>query len=231
MFLGHFGVAMAAQRVAPLPSLGTLVLAAQLVDGIWPIMVLMGLEKVHITPGITAASPLDFVWYPYTHSLLFGALWASALAGAYYAMRRDRTGAAWIAALVLSHWVLDVISHRPDMPLWPGSPRLGLGLWNSLPASIAVEFALLGAGAWIYSRATRARDAIGRWGFRAFVLTLAAIYLASVFGPPPPSERALAWSALGGWLFVAWGYWIGRHRKARASAWAITRSREWHTLS
>ncbi len=186
MFLGHFGVAMAGKAVAPRPSLGTLVLAAQLADGIWPVLVLLGIEQVRIAPGITAATPLDFVWYPYSHGLLFDGVWAALLGGAYYARRRDGTGACWLGALVLSHWVLDVASHRPDMPLWPGSPRIGLGLWNSLPATMLVEFGLLGAGAWIYGRATRARDAVGRWAWRAFVGVLAALYLASALGPAAP---------------------------------------------
>lgn len=217
MFIGHFGVAMAAQRVAPGPSLGTLVLAAQLVDGIWPVFLLLGWERVEIVPGITAATPLLFVSYPYTHSLAAGMLWGAALAGAYYAQRRDRAGALWLAALVLSHWVLDFVSHRPDMPLWPGGPVVGLGLWYSLPASIAVELALFGIGAWLYASATRPRDRIGTYAFVAFVGLLAAIYLSSVFGPPPPSVRVLAMSGLLGWLFVVWAYWIGRHRTTAAA--------------
>ncbi len=212
MFIGHFGLAMAAKKVAPKPSLGTLVLAAQLVDGVWPVLVLLGWERVEIQPGITAVTPLDFVSYPYTHSLAAGAVWAALLAGGYYGLRRDRTGAAWLAALVLSHWVLDFVSHRPDLPLWPGGPKVGLGLWDSLPATLVVEFALLGAGAWLYATATRARDRIGTYAFAAFVTVLAAIYAAAVFGPPPPSVRALAMSGLLGWLFIVWAYWIDRHR-------------------
>jgi len=217
MFIAHFGFAMAARRVAPQPAFGTLLLAAMLVDGIWPVFVLLEWERVEIVPGITAVTPLLFASYPYTHSLLFGALWAALLGGGYYTLRRDRGGALWLAALVLSHWVLDFAAHRPDMPLWPGGPKVGLGLWYSLPGTLVVEFAIFGGGAWLYATATRARDRIGSVAFRAFVLTLAGIYLASVFGPPPPSVRVLAMSGLLGWLFVAWAYWIDRHR-VRASA-------------
>src|SRR5512140_1902671 len=142
MFLGHFGVAMAGKQVAPRPSLGTLVLAAQFVDGLWPILLLLGIEQVRIAPGITAVTPLDFTSYPYSHSLLADALWAALVAGAYWMFRRDARGALWLGALVLSHWLLDFASHRPDMPLWPGSPGLGLGLWFSLPATLAVEYGL-----------------------------------------------------------------------------------------
>jgi membrane-bound metal-dependent hydrolase YbcI (DUF457 family) len=212
MFIGHFGVALAAKRLAPGPSLGTLILAALLVDGVWPVFLLLGWEKVEIVPGITAVTPLLFVSYPYTHSLVAGVLWGSLLATAYFLRRRDHAGALWLAALVVSHWVLDFVSHRPDMPLWPGGPRVGLGLWYSLPATLVVEFALLGIGAWLYVSVTRPRDRIGMVAFWAFVATLAAIYSASVFGPPPPSVQVLAMSGLLGWLFVVWAYWIDRHR-------------------
>jgi len=212
MFLGHFGVALAAKRVAPSPSLGTLLLAAMLVDGIWPVMLLLGWERLEIVPGLTAASPLDFVSYPYTHSLAAGAAWGALLAGGYYVLRRDRAGALWLAALVLSHWLLDFASHRPDLPLWPGSARVGLGLWYSLPATLVTEFGLLAVGAAIYASVTRPRDATGRYALWALVATLAAIYVASLVGPPPPDAKVVAYSALAGWLFVAWAYWIDRHR-------------------
>ena len=213
MFIGHLGLAFAAKKVAPRPSLGTLALAAQLVDGVWPVFLLLGWEKVEIVPGITAVTPLLFASYPYTHSLAAGAVWALLLAGGYYLLRRDGVGAGWIAALVVSHWILDFISHRPDMPLWPGGPKVGLGLWNSVPATLAVEFALFAGGIWLYLSATRARDRIGIWALAVFVTLLAVLYLAAVFGPPPPSVQMLAMSGLLGWLFVVWAYWIDRHRE------------------
>jgi membrane-bound metal-dependent hydrolase YbcI (DUF457 family) len=212
MLLGHFGVALAAKKVAPRPSLGTLVLAAMLADGIWPVFMLLGLEKVEIVPGITAVTPLLFVSYPYTHSLVADLLWGALVAAVYYLYRRDRAGALWLAALVVSHWVLDFASHRPDMPLWPGSPVVGLGLWYSVPATLAVELGLFAIGAWLYASVTRPRDRIGTYAFWALVATLTALYLASVFGPPPPSVEALAMTGVAGWLFVVWCYWIDRHR-------------------
>lgn len=212
MFLGHFALALAAKKVAPRPSLGTLVLAAQLADGLWPLFLLLRWEEVEIVPGITAVTPLLFVSYPWTHSLLALVLWGALLGGAYFALRRDRVGAWWLGALVASHWVLDAISHRPDMPLWPFGPRVGLGLWYSRPATLVVEAALLALGVWIYVKATRATDRTGRYAFAAFVATLAILYVMSVFGPPPPGVQALAYAGLAGWLFVAWAYWIDRHR-------------------
>ena len=214
MFLGHFGVALAAKKVAPRPSLGTLVLAALLVDGIWPVFMLLGLEKVEIVPGITAVTPLLFVSYPYTHSLAATVLWGALVAAAYFLFRRDRAGALWLAALVLSHWILDFVSHRPDMPLWPGGPLVGLGLWYSVPATLAVELGLFAVGAWLYASVTRPRDRIGTYSLWAFVATMTAVYLSGVFGPPPPSAEALAMTGLAGWLLVAWCYWIDRHRAA-----------------
>jgi hypothetical protein len=128
---------------------------------------------------------------------------------------------------VVSHWVLDLIVHRPDLPLAPGgSLRLGLGLWNSIPATLVVEFGLFITGVWLYVKATSARDAVGRYALWAFVASLFLIYLASSFGPPPPSVKALAATALGLWLWVLWGYWIDRHRevgrvmrRSTASSW------------
>jgi hypothetical protein len=212
VFLGHFGVAFAAKRVAPRPSLGTALLAAQWADGIWPIFVLLGLEHAEIRPGVTVVTPLDFVSYPYSHSLLADLIWAALFAVVYGTLRKDWRGAIWLGVLVLSHWVLDVIAHRPDMPTWPGGPKLGAGLWNSLPATLAVEFALFAVGLWIYRRAAVARDTMGKVLLWTFAITLVVLYTAAVFGPPPPSERALAYTGLLGWAFVAWGYWIDRHR-------------------
>lgn len=212
MFLGHFGLALAAKRVIPRASLGTTVMAAQWADGIWPVFVLIGIEHAEIRPGVTVVTPLDFVSYPFSHSLAADVGWAVLFAVAYGTLRKDWRTALWLGVLVLSHWVLDVIAHRPDMPTWPGGPRLGAGLWNSLPGTLVAEFALFGAGLWLYLRATRARDGRGSVLPWAFAATLIFVYVAAVFGPPPPSERVLAISGLAGWLFVAWGYWIDRHR-------------------
>jgi membrane-bound metal-dependent hydrolase YbcI (DUF457 family) len=212
MLLGHFAVALAARKIAPRPSLGLLVLAAMLPDGIWPAFTLLGLEKVEIVPGITAVTPLSFVSYPYTHSLLADLLWGMFVALVYYLYRRDRVGAFWLGALVVSHWVLDFVSHRPDMPLWPGSAVVGLGLWHSLPATLVVEFGLFVAGVSLYTSVTRPLDAIGNYAFWTLVATLAVLYLVSVFGPPPPSVDALVMTGIASWLLVVWCFWIDHHR-------------------
>jgi FtsH-binding integral membrane protein len=215
VFVGHFAVALAAKRAAPRLPLGTLVLAAQLADLVWPVLVLAGVERFEIRPGITAVTPLDFIHYPYSHSLLALALWGGVLAGACYAWTRRAGMSAVLFLVVLSHWLLDYVSHRPDMPLTVGGgERFGLGLWDSVAATLAVEAAMFAAGIAVYLRTTRPLDRTGRWAFAAFVAFLSVIYVASVFGPPPPSIDAVAWSALGIWLFVAWAYWIDRHRAA-----------------
>jgi hypothetical protein len=129
-------------------------------------------------------------------------------------LRRRLANAFWIAAIVVSHWVLDWIVHRPDLPLFPGDPgRHGLGLWNCVPASLGVEFGLFAAGIFIYLKTTRPRDRTGTYAFRALVAVLVASYLGAAFGPPPPSPEAVAWMALIGYAMVAWGWWIDRHRE------------------
>ena len=219
MFVGHFAVALTAKRAAPGVSLGTLFLAAQLADLIWPTLVLLGVEAVEVRPGITRVTPLDFVRYPYSHSLEALLAWAVAF-GVIYKMR---VRSSWREALilggvVLSHWVLDVISHRPDMPLTLSGPeRLGLGLWNSLPATLTVELLMFALGVALYVTMTRAKDRIGGIGFWTLIGFMTAIYFASLFGSPPPSAEAVAWSDQGQWLLVAWAYWIDRHREALAS--------------
>ena len=215
MFIGHFAVAFAAKRAAPEVSLGTLFLAAQLADLVWPTLVLLGIESFTIRPGVTAVTPLDFTRYPYSHSLVGMALWGVLLGIVFFIFRRNARGAVILVAVVLSHWLLDFISHRPDLPLTlTGAERFGLGLWHSRVATLAVEGLLFAACVWVYARATRAADRTGRWSFIAFVIFLVVIYLANIFGPPPPSVAAVAWSAQAIWLLVAWGYWIDRHRTA-----------------
>jgi len=214
VFIGHFAVAFAAKRIAPAVSLGTLFLAAQLADLIWPTLVLLGIEIVEIRPGIAPMTPLEFVRYPYSHSLVALTAWSALLGGAWLLRHRAAVSSAMVVtAVAMSHWLLDVISHRPDMPLTLSGPtRLGLGLWNSIPATIVVEGLMFAAGVALYARGTAARNGIGRNGFGALVAFLALVYIASAFGPPPPSATAVAWTAQAIWLLVAWAYWVDRNR-------------------
>ncbi|HSG41081.1 MAG TPA: hypothetical protein VLE27_15695 [Thermoanaerobaculia bacterium] len=221
MFIGHFALGMGAKKIAPAVSLGTLFLACQLADLLWPTLVLLGFESFRIQPGITVVTPLDFVSYPFSHSLVALLLWGALLSLGYLALRRSPSrwvSAAVLGALVLSHWVLDFLTHRPDMPVTLGGPtRLGLGLWNSLPGTLAVELLLFAAGVALYTRATEPRDRQGSVGFWALVAFLLIVYFANFFSPPPPSVAAVAWTAQAVWLLVLWGYWVDRHRRPRAA--------------
>lgn len=216
MFLGHYAVAIGAKKAAPKTSLGTLIAAAAFLDLVWPVLVLLGLERVAVAPGATAFTPLDFEHYPISHSLLMSVVWGVAFGVVYFLFRRDRRAAAVLAALVVSHWLLDAVVHRPDLPLTPGGgARIGLGLWNSIPGTLAVELAMFAIGLWLYVRMTRANDRVGGVGLAAFVVFPLAIYAGAAFGPPPPSATAIAWSDMGQWLVIALAAWIDRHRSVR----------------
>jgi len=216
MFLGHFGLGLGAKRAASGVSLGALFMAAQFADLLWPTLVLLGIERVDVVAGVTAVTPLDFVSYPYSHSLLALAVWG-VLCGVIYhvAFRSPIAAGVVLGLLVVSHWVLDVITHRPDMPLTVGGgTRLGFGLWDSVPGTLAAEFLIFLGGLAIYSRATVPRDRIGSIGLWSLVAFLVVVYTASIFGPPPPDARTVAGSAEAMWLLVVWGFWVDRHRTA-----------------
>ena len=219
MFAGHFGVGFGLKRWAPELSLGTLFLAAQLVDLIWPTLLLFNIENVRIEPGATLVTPLDFHHYPFTHSLLGVGLWALGFAIVCRLLGGSKR-AVWIAMVaVVSHWGLDLLVHRPDLPLVPWSElKMGLGGWNSLLVTMLLEGLLFGAGVWWYGRSTTAIDATGRWAFYGLVGFIAMIQVGNFFGPPPPSVTAIAVVGHAQWLLVLWGWWIDRHRKVNGKA-------------
>jgi len=217
MFIGHNAVAFAAKKPAPRVSLGILMGAAMLLDLIWPIMLLLGVEHVRIHKGDTPFTPLEFTDYPWTHSLAMAAAWAVAAAIVYLIFSRYGRGALLVGVCVFSHWVLDWITHRPDLPLYPGGAKVGLGLWNHPIATIAVESAMFAIGILIYRDATRPRDRIGSVGMWAFIIFLAAFYIYNASATPPPNERVLAWGALSGWLLPLWVWWFDRHREPAAA--------------
>ncbi len=217
MVAGHLAVAMGAKRVEPRVTLPVLVAAAFGLDILWPVFVLAGLETVRIDPGNTAFTPLDFVSYPWSHSLLMSLVWG-AIAGhlARVGFKSMRAGLV-VSALVVSHWVLDYVVHRPDLPLWPDGPRVGLGLWQSIPGTLAVEGLLFAAGIAVYLRTTRAIDGQGRWALVALLVTLGGLWAGSPFGPPPPSPTAVAIVGIVmACVIPVWAAWIERHRAVRA---------------
>ena len=212
MFIGHYAVGFAAKRAAPRASLGVLIAAAGLADLLFPVFSLAGWEQVRIEPGATAVAPFAFI-YPLSHSLLTGVGWAVLFAALYWVWTRYLAGAVTIALAVVSHWLLDLVTHRPDLPLYPGGATLaGLGLWNSVAGTVAVEGLLFVAGVWVYAAMTRPRDRTGRYAFWSFVALLVVLYVSSLLGPPPPSVTAMAAVGLLAWLFVFWAAWFDRHR-------------------
>jgi membrane-bound metal-dependent hydrolase YbcI (DUF457 family) len=203
MFIGHAALALAAKPLAPRANLGVALAATYWLDLVWPVLVLAGVERVEVSPGITAFTPLDFVHYPWTHSLAAALAWSALFALACWKL--GRRAALVLGLLVFSHWALDALSHRPDLPLWPGSAAMvGLGLWNSVSGTLLVESALFAAGVAIYLRHS-ARASLAFWLLIAF---FALAYLGAAFGPPPPSAAAVAGSALALWIVPAWGWWI-----------------------
>jgi hypothetical protein len=212
MFIGHAAVALAAKPLMPRVNLAWPLAAAFWVDMVWPVFLLLGIEQVKIDPGNTAFTPLDFVHYPWTHSLAAAFVWSVLFSLA--CVRTGKREAAILGLLVFSHWVLDVLTHRADMPLWPGSEiMLGFGLWNSVPATMVTECAMFAAGIWLYVRSAPSRDRIGTWAFWSLIGFLAIAYLGNAFGPPPPNVTAIAIVGVaGGALFTAWAWWADRHR-------------------
>ncbi len=220
MFIGHFALGFGAEKAAPGVSLGTLFLACQFADLLCPVLVLSGNETVEVQPGNTVVTPLAFTHYPYFKSLVALLGWGLLVGLAYLAFHKflgNRVRACLaVGALVFSHWVLDFLSHGPDLTITlAGSTRLGLGLWKTLPATVAVEGLLFITGVALYARATEALDRTGRIALWALVVFLALVNVANLLGPPPPSGQAVAWTALSMWLLVAWGFWVDRHRRVR----------------
>ena len=214
MFLGHFGVALAAKKAAPKTSLAMLVAAGECLDLLWPVLLLADVEHVRVVKGITAVTPFDFYDYPISHSLVTSLVWGALAAGLYFAFTRYARGAWTIAALVPSHWVMDWLVHRPDMPLWPGnSPKFGLGLWNSWPLTLAAEFLVFGVGLLVYGRCTRPMNRLGRYLIWLWATVLVGSWVSTIAGEPP-SSSAIAWLSLSIWLLVAWAGWADANRSS-----------------
>ncbi|MEX2115285.1 MAG: hypothetical protein WEB37_00240 [Bacteroidota bacterium] len=218
MFIGHFAVALAAKKAAPRVSLGTMILSTSFIDLLWPLFLILGIENVRVDPGNTVVTPLDFYNYPYSHSLGGVVVWSILLGGVYFFLRKDRKAALVVGIGVLSHWILDLVTHRPDLPLLPGYETVvGFGLWNSLVGTLILEIGLFLGGVWLYMQSTKPIDRTGSWSFWALIIFLVLVYLGNLFGPPPPESDTLGYVGLAMWLFVAWGYWIDRHRAARTT--------------
>jgi hypothetical protein len=205
MFVGHLAVALGAKRTVPAVNVGWLIAGVTALDLVWPLFVLAGVERVRIAPGATAFTPFVFESYPWSHSLVMSVVWGLVLAGVARWRRVPSPACALLVALVVSHWVLDFISHAPDMPLWPGpSPRLGLGLWNSITATFVVEGAMWMTGIALFLGASPLRTMKSRVAFWSLVAITTLMWAGGPWGPVPPSVRALGLFGLIGWAMIPW---------------------------
>jgi hypothetical protein len=214
MFVGHYGVSFAAKRIAPMIPLWALFIAVQLLDVLWAPFILLGIEKARIVPGITASNPLDLYFMPYTHSLLAAVLWSGGALLVYRLLARQGSSrhAGFVVALaVISHWLLDLLVHRPDLPLYDNRAKVGLGLWNLPPIAFALEAALLFGGMWLYF----GRASVPRLRMIVFGLVMLVIQAYVFFGPPPASDDAAALTALASYaVFAAIAGRLERGRRA-----------------
>ena len=215
MLLGHYAAGFAAKRAAPNISLGLIFFAAQFLDLLWPVLLLLGVELVNVVPGDTVVTPLQFSYYPISHSLLMVIVWATAITLIYRFATRSKQGAGWLWLAVMSHWFLDALVHRADLPLYPGGNIfIGLGLWNSVVWSIVIEGMLFCGGVFLYVKKTEPLDKTGVIALWSLICFLSVIYIGNIFGPPPPDNMYMIGSVgMAQWLFIGWGYWIDRHRE------------------
>lgn len=214
MFIGHFAVGFASKPFAPKASLGWLMLAPMFCDVLWPAFLALGIEHTEVVPGYTAFTPLNLYDIPWSHSLAMVLVWSAALGGLYFLLNRDRRGATVVAVGVFSHFVLDVLTHRPEMQLYPGAPHvLGLELWASVPGTVIVESVLFVASVLIYARVTKPTSGAGTAGFLAFVGLLVLAYVGNLVSPPPPSWQAVMYAAFFSYLLVPWAAWFDKKRE------------------
>jgi hypothetical protein len=214
MFIGHYGAGFAGKKFSKSASLGTYFMAAQWVDLIWPILILLGIEKVEIEPGISSVTPLNFSYYPFTHSLAGVLVWAILFGTIYYYIKKNYKTSIILGLLVLSHWFLDLLVHIPDLPIFPGAGiKVGFGLWNSFAATLIVEGLVFAAGLYFYLKTTKSKNKIGTFALWGLVVFLVAIYISNLLGPPPPSAEAIGLVGNSQWLIILWGYWINKNRE------------------
>ncbi|MCW8804437.1 MAG: hypothetical protein OQK57_08575 [Ignavibacteriaceae bacterium] len=213
MFIGHFGAGFAGKKFEKSTSLGTYFMAAQWIDLIWPILLLLGIEKAEIKPGVSAVTPLDFTYYPFTHSLFGVIVWGVLFAIVYFLIRKKLKNALILGALVVSHWFLDLLVHVPDLPIFPSySLKVGLGIWNSMAATIIVEGLIFSLGVYLYYKVTKAKNKIGTYSLIGLILFLVLMYVMNIVGPPPDSIEAIGIVGNAQWLIILWGYWIDKNR-------------------
>lgn len=215
MFIGHYGPSFVAKRVDPTIPLWVLVLSAHLMDVFWTIFVILGIERMRIVPGYTRTNPLDLYYQPYTHGLPGACAWALAAAIIYRVLTRNTRAAAIVGATVLSHWLLDLIVHPRDLPLWDDRDKVGLGLWNYPIPSLTLECVLLFGGTLALLATNRSRPR-GRLRWLAPICVLMFVLQVSLFVlPTPPSPDALVSRLLVFYVVLtATAFWIDRGHRA-----------------
>ena len=187
--------------------------AAQFSDLLWPIFLILGIEHARINPGNTAFTPIDFYDYPLSHSLLMSMVWSVLFGGIFFYLKKNLRNSIIVGCIVFSHWLLDFLSHKPDLSLAPRIHMfLGLGLWNSIVGTICIEGFLIIGAVYIYIRTTNSLDRIGDYAFWGLIALLLISYIANITSPLPPSMNAVAYTGFAQWLFIAWAYWIDQHR-------------------
>lgn len=216
MFVGHYSASFVAKRADRSIPLWTLFIAVQFIDVLWSLFVFLGIEKVRIVPGFTRASPLDLYYMPYTHSLVGAIVWSLLFAGTYRVLARSASARSTliVGLAVFSHWVLDLLVHVHDLPLWDNTAKVGFGLWNAPAIELPLEgLLLLGAILWCY------RDHLSRAiGTFVFGVIMVALQIYFFFAPPPPSDKAIAVTAFGSYIVLALVIWWLQDRKASAPA-------------
>jgi membrane-bound metal-dependent hydrolase YbcI (DUF457 family) len=216
MFIGHLGLSFGAKKIAPQVSLGTLFIATQFVDILWPFFLITNIEKVNITPGYTKMNAFEFIHYPYTHSLLMGLIWGLVVGLIYWLVKKDSRGATVVGLGVISHWFLDLIVHVADLPFTPwGETKVGLGLWNHVAVTLLIEGLIFFVGIFFYTSATKAKNRIGSWGFWSLVTLLILFTISSLVSPPPSGSLMsmfISFSILMT-IIIALAYWVDANRE------------------
>jgi hypothetical protein len=216
MFIGHFAVGFAAKKLNSKPSLGTYFLAAQLLDLLWPTFLLLNIEQAEISHDPTNPIPLSFTHYPISHSLITVIGWGLLVALIYSLNRKNPKAAVLLGLCVITHWLLDLIVHIPDLPLYPGnSLMVGLGLWKSKIVTLIVEFTLFAVSVGLYLKSTTPKNKTGTFATWALIIFLIIIHLMNTFGAAPPNMKVVAWAGQLQWLFVIWAYWSDRNRAVK----------------
>jgi hypothetical protein len=214
MFIGHFGAGFAGKKFSKSASLGTYFMAAQWADLIWPIFLLLGIERAEIKPGITVVTPLDFTYYPFSHSLFGVIVWGILFAVVYFLIKKNLKVAVILGALVVSHWFLDFLVHIQDLPIFPGTGiKVGLGLWNNFAVAIILEILIFCIGAYLYLNVTKSKNKTGIYSLFGLIAFLLIIYAANLLGPPPDSIEAIGIVGNAQWLIILWGYWVDKNRE------------------